>query len=133
MILAHTFPVVFSLRAFAFNQDIKAVRGREGLDNRFLAYWFCANDQLLLRKVTEATHGTNRFDLKDLYRMSIAIPREPEQQEICKRLDILSSRIEQEMAFTDKLKEMKHGLMHDLLTGDVPINPSVSVSEPAHV
>jgi len=133
MILAHTFPVVFSSRPFAFNQDIKAVRGRDGLDNRFLAYWFCANDQILLRKVTEATHGTKRFDLKDLYSMGIAIPPGPEQQEICRRLDTLGSRIEQDRAFAEKLKEMKQGLMQDLLTGEVPVNLNCPVCEPANV
>ena len=133
MILAHTFPVVLSSRPFAFNQDIKSVRGREGLGNRFLAYWFCAMAQLLLHKVTEATHGTKRFDLRDLYNTGIAIPSRPEQQEICRRLDSLSSRIEEEGLIAGKFKAIKRGLMQDLLAGKYPLCVETPEVEPAHV
>jgi restriction endonuclease S subunit len=57
MILAHTFPVVFGSRPFAFNQDIKALRGRHGLNNRFLAHWLCANQDAFLRKTTDMSAG----------------------------------------------------------------------------
>jgi type I restriction enzyme S subunit len=121
MILAHSFPVVVNGTEFAFNQDVKAVIGRPHLNTRYLAYWFVAYKDLFLKKTTESTHGTKRFDLRDLYQIQIGIPSEAEQQRIIDRLDIFEKRISAEIAQRDKLKIQKLGLMQDLLTGRVPV------------
>lgn len=121
MILAHSFPVVVNNTEFSFNQDVKAVIGRLPLKNRYLAYWFVANTDLLLKKTTESTHGTKRFDLQDLYQIQIGIPSELEQQNIIDRLDMFEKSINAEVAKRDKLKTQRFGLMQDLLTGKVPV------------
>lgn len=122
MILAHSFPVVVNSVEFAFNQDVKAVVGRAPLLNRFLAYWFVANTDLFLKKTTESTHGTKRFDLNDLYKIDIGVPAESEQLRMIARLDVVENRIQTETQRCDKLRQQKSGLMHDLLTGKVPVN-----------
>ncbi len=48
MILAHTFPVCLNTTPFAFNQDIKAIRGGPSVLTRFLGYWFACNANLFL-------------------------------------------------------------------------------------
>jgi type I restriction enzyme, S subunit len=130
MILAHSFPVVLNKTEFSFNQDVKAVIGRSSLMNRFLAYWFVANTDLFLKKTTESTHGTKRFDLNDLYKIEIGVPSEPEQQRVIDRLDIVEKRIRAEIEQRYKLRTQKLGLMQDLLTGKVPVQ--VDESEHAH-
>lgn len=127
MILAHSFPVVLGLKDFAFNQDIKAVQVGNRLTSRFLAYWFVGHKDLFLRKTTEATHGTKRFDLLEISKLSIGLPETDEQNAIVTRLDSISTRIDSEQALIAKLRQQKHGLMHDLLTGRV----RVKVAEPA--
>ncbi len=126
MILAHTFPVVYSSSEFCFNQDIKSVSGRDELNNRFLAYWFVSNQDLFLKKTTEATHGTKRFDMKDLYDVIIGVPSPDEQTQIVLRLEVLTDQLKSEGACLSKLKKQKSGLMQDLLTGKVPVTISES-------
>lgn len=126
MILAHTFPVVYSSSEFCFNQDIKSVSGRDELNNRFLAYWFVSNQDLFLKKTTEATHGTKRFDMKDLYDLIIGVPSPDEQTQIVLRLEVLTDQLKSEGACLSKLKKQKSGLMQDLLTGKVPVTISES-------
>lgn len=121
MILAHTFPVCLSTRPFAFNQDIKAVRGREDLTTRFLAHWFAANANLFLRKTTEATHGTKKLDSKELHRTSIGVPEPDEQVTIVERIEAFDSAIARDVAELGKLHQLKSGLMTDLLTGRVRV------------
>jgi type I restriction enzyme S subunit len=121
MILAHTFPVCLCSRPFAFNQDIKAVRGRGKLGNRFLAQWFVSNSSEFLRKVSEATHGTKKLDMSELHRVYIGVPSPDEQQAILERLDALDEYIAVEMSELNKLVGLKTGLMADLLTGRVPV------------
>lgn len=127
MILAHSFPVVLSSKDFAFNQDIKAVQAGDRLTSRFLAYWFVGHTDLFLKKTTEATHGTKRFDLQEISKLSIGLPKPDEQNAIVTRLDSISTRMDSEQTLVAKLRQQKHGLMQDLLTGRV----CVKVAEPA--
>jgi len=121
MILAHTFPVCLSTRPFAFNQDIKAVRGREDLKTRFLAHWFAANASAFLRKTTEATHGTKKLDSKELHHSQIGVPEAEEQDAIVGRIEAFNSAIAGWTAELGKLNLLKSGLMNDLLTGRVRV------------
>jgi type I restriction enzyme S subunit len=121
MILAHTFPVCLSTRPFAFNQDIKAVRGRAELTTRFLAHWFAANASVFLRKTTEATHGTKKLDSKELHRTPIGVPEPEEQATIVERIEAFDSAIAGDGTEVGKLQQMKSGLMTDLLTGRVRV------------
>ncbi len=121
MILAHSFPVVLSTTEFSFNQDVKAIIGKAQLDNRFLAFWMVANTELFLRKTTEATHGTKRFESRDLYEIIIGIPKPSEQKRIVLRLNSLEIRIAFEKNQLKKLRTQKLGLMQDLLSGRVAV------------
>jgi len=124
MILAHSFPVVIGLREFAFNQDIKAVCARGDLSNRFLAYWFRAHRDTLLKRTSESTHGTKRFDLRELLGMVLAVPSIEEQIAVVDRLDTIGSAIDEEGRSLAKLYQQKQGLMQDLLGGRLRVEVS---------
>jgi type I restriction enzyme S subunit len=51
----------------------------------------------------------------------IALPSREEQQAIIKRISAVNGRIEQMKTEAGKLRNQKSGLMHDLLTGKVPV------------
>src|SRR5450432_1724043 len=82
MILAHTFPVCITSVPMAFNQDVKAIVASPDVEPRFLAYWLSSHSNDLLKITTTATHGTKRFDMKDLFEVGIAIPGRDEQERI---------------------------------------------------
>ncbi|MEQ1845511.1 MAG: restriction endonuclease subunit S [Nitrospira sp.] len=113
---------------FAFNQDIKAVQAGNRLENRFLAYWFVGHTDRFLKKTTEATHGTKRFDLQEITKLWIGLPETNEQTAIVTQLDSISTRIDLEQALSAKLRQQKHGLMHDLLTGRVRVKVAETAS-----
>ena len=123
MILAHTFPVCISTQPFAFNQDIKAVRGRGLLKNWYLAHWFSANADNFLRRATEATHGTKKLDRDEIARIYIAVPPPDEQDEIGRRIDQTDAHLALCSDELRKLEAIRHGLLADLLA-----SPSRAVS-----
>lgn len=65
-----------------------------------------------------AVQGINLGDLRCL---PVPVPPLPEQKQIADRLDAFDLRIRSEESYLDKLKLQKRGLMHDLLTGQVPV------------
>lgn len=120
MVLAHTLPVCVTTREVTFNQDIKAIACNAEVLPLYLAFWLAANSAKLLNLVTESTHGTKRFDMRDLLGAKIGLPEDEEEQkrivEVASNHDAL---IRVEEANRNKLIQIKKGLMHDLLTGRV--------------
>lgn len=71
------------------------------------------------RQTTSIAHlGAERFG-----GMPIAVPEFEEQVRIVSALDSISSLVLAEQRHLDKLRRHKAALMHDLLTGKVPVTP----------
>lgn len=129
MILAHTFPVCIANRAMAFNQDVKAIIAAPDVAPRFLAYWLVCNADNFLKITTTATHGTKRFDMKELFDVVMPKPGKPEQNRIITRLDSAEKLIDSNRKIVSKLRMLKTGLMQDLLTGRQRVNPLLQSEE----
>jgi type I restriction enzyme S subunit len=117
MILAHTFPVCIANRPMAFNQDVKAIAAGPAVEARFLAYWLVSQADNFLKLTTTATHGTRRFDMKELFDVVIPIPEKEEQTRVVTRLDAAEEQMDSNRKIVRKLRSLKTGLMQDLLTG----------------
>jgi type I restriction enzyme, S subunit len=118
MILAHTFPVGYATSPMSFNQDVKAVVVSPNIIDRYLAYWFLAHAHDVLKIATTATHGTKRFDMKDLFSLYVPVPTKHEQSEITRAIDGLQKEMDFSISHAKKLQTLKAGLMQDLLTGN---------------
>ena len=117
MILAHTFPVAVATRPIAFNQDIKALTVRVGIDSEFILRWLQANAQRVLEIASESTHGTKRIPSSDLFSMKIALPPLPAQHSIAGALSDADALIESLERLIEKKRKFKQGAMQELLTG----------------
>ncbi|MFN9816000.1 MAG: restriction endonuclease subunit S [Burkholderiales bacterium] len=89
------------------------------------------NQDRVIRQVAAITAGVTRpkVTLADFRAIKIAKPELDEQQRISFRLNRIQDQINIELARISKLQNQKLGLMHDLLTGKVP----VKVKEPEAV
>ena len=129
MILAHTFPVCIANRPMAFNQDVKAIITGPSVEARFLAYWLVSRAENFLKITTTATHGTRRFDMKELFDVIMPKPEREEQSRVVTRLDAAEAQIDSNRKIAGKLRLLKTGLMQDLLTGRKRVT-SLLESEP---
>jgi type I restriction enzyme S subunit len=68
----------------------------------------------------QAVQGIN---LGEVRKTPIVIPKKDEQRDICARIDLILKKLETERSLLLELSKQKAGLMHDLLTGKVPVNP----------
>jgi type I restriction enzyme S subunit len=68
--------------------------------------------------------GVPKLALFRIENLRIVIPSIEEQQEIVKATSVIASRIDAESKRLKKLRNVKSGLMHDLLNGRVSIRPS---------
>lgn len=65
--------------------------------------------------------GFPKINREELSEYETALPPYQEQECIAKVLDIHDTRIRAEEAYRDKLKQLKQGLIDDLLTGRVRV------------
>ena len=94
------------------------------VEHEFL-YWILRSRQFR-KQIDKTSQGTKVQHLynRDLDRVKLGVPiQSGEQIKIALRLNNVSEKIRAEMDSLQKLKKQKSGLMHDLLTGKVPVTP----------
>lgn len=100
--------------------------GSSKSDPQFIS--FAYRHDLVQRQVTARAVGTTMLSLNNAVMESLLFPsvKTEEQKAISSRLSTVENKIEACEIERKKLQKMKHGLMHDLLTGRV----WVMVAEP---
>jgi len=108
---------------FGFERNIAYIKPIAAtINSRFLFY------SLQTREVKDQVeslvmgNAQKLISLGNLGRIIINLPSIHEQETIHKKLDIIDSKIESEIILNKKYKNIKKGLMHDLLTGKVRVN-----------
>lgn len=103
------------------NQHLFKVVPADGIDRSFLFHVLQAS----VAEMGKRTHGSTMKHIKreELREFSVEIPgNEHEQRKIAQILDTLDSAIRETEALIDKLKAVKQGLLHDLLTRGIDAN-----------
>lgn len=97
------------------------IKVNENIIPEFLFYFLRDHKGVLeLQNVTEGS-GQPKINKTKLKTINVLIPETKEQKQIVKVLDIQDKKIETEQQNLAKLKELKIGLMGDLLSGDVRV------------
>ncbi len=101
--------------------DLLISRPADCLRSAYLTAWINSpfgKEQVLRKQGGLAQQHFNVGELRDLF---VAVPSVPEQDEIAARLCAVNGRLAEEGSLANKFGAVKHGLMHDLLTGRVRV------------
>lgn len=113
MILAKEFPVAMAMREIAFNQDLKALCCKDGVDSWFLYYWLLANSYEVRGLVDEAAHGTTRLQSDRLLSLEVNLPPLSTQRTIASILSAYDDLIENNTRRIKILEEMARMLYRE--------------------
>ncbi|MAW80706.1 MAG: restriction endonuclease subunit R [Parvularcula sp.] len=114
MTLLKDVPICILRREMSFNQDVKGLRPKSGVNGLFLAWMLVGNKDRLLAMVNIAGHGTGKIDTDELKSLTLRLPGPTEQQRIADCLTSLDDLIAAETQKLDTLKTHKKGLMQQL-------------------
>lgn len=117
MTLLKDFPVGYTTKEVAFNQDIKALLAKSNIDGLFLSFLLVGNKHKIKNLVTTAGHGTGRLDTESLKAFPVDLPPLPEQRKIAQILSTWDRGIATTEKLIDASKQQKKALMQQLLTG----------------
>jgi type I restriction enzyme S subunit len=106
------------------NQHIALVRpDLEAVNSRFVGHYLAGPvAQTYISKLNDAGAKAG-LNLPTIRGLVTAKPLRPEQDQIAARLDEIDNRIQNATTESAKLRELKAGLMDDLLTGRVRVTP----------
>jgi type I restriction enzyme, S subunit len=114
MTLLKDVPICVLRREMSFNQDVKGLRPKHGVEGVFLACMLIGNKQRLLAMVDIAGHGTGKLDTGELKALDLMLPSPAEQQRIADCLTTFDDLIAAHTQKLDALKTHKKGLMQQL-------------------
>lgn len=130
MTLHNDVPICVAMRDMAFNQDIKALRPKSGVDASFLTYWLLAHKRTLLGSVDFAGHGTGRLNTDTLKAMPVALPPLAEQKAIAAVLGVLDDKIELNRRMNATLEAMARALFQSWFVDFDPLRAKLDGRQP---
>lgn len=133
MILAHTFPVALNLVPVTINQDMKALRPRNRVSSKYLAWMLRGLQPLMLSLTEESAHGTKALRTEQWANQPVPLPSPEEQAELVVLLEQWSQESKQLCSHLqvhiDRLREYRSSLISAAVTGQLDINsPSLEAA-----
>ncbi len=112
-------PIAYRIDGPAWvNNHAHIIRAKPGVSQTFI-FWSIAH-----KDIRQFIAGGTRTKLTqgELRRIEVRAPDEPVRAQIAQILDTLDTTIRQTEAIIEKLKQVKQGLLHDLLTRGINAN-----------
>ena len=130
MTLLNEVPVCVTERPMAFNQDVKALRPKSGVEPSFLPYLVLGNKRRLLGLVDLAGHGTGRINTDELRSLNVRLPPPSEQRAIARVLVALDDKIELNRRMNETLEAMVRALFKSWFVDFDPVRAKMEGWKP---
>ena len=127
-ILRHTLPVAIATSQFTINQDLKVLVPNSFNDEpiaEFLLLLLLSREQEILRRCVKIGTTVESIDWKDFKNLLVGWPSQSERLRICKHIEMFDKKLSIITGELRKLKQLKTGLLDDLLTGRVPVPETI--------
>ncbi|MGH3115133.1 MAG: restriction endonuclease subunit S [Gaiellaceae bacterium] len=129
MTLHDRVPVCLATREVAFNQDVKAIVGRDGVDSTFLFYAVRGRAPILQNLVDSASHGTGRISTRALADMPVLLPSRHDQRRIATLLAALDDKIELNRRIAATAHKLANAIFRSRYSSDDPRLPHEVLGE----
>lgn len=123
MVLANSFPVAIAEKPMAFNQDMKALIAREGMDPDFLLFAVLGRSGDLAAEIGTSAHGTRRIGSSSLDSFLLPVPPIDEQKAIGLTLSSLECRVQAAGARKETLAAAFSVALQMLMAGKLRLLP----------
>jgi type I restriction enzyme S subunit len=123
-------PMGIAGRPVAFNQDVKALKAKEGLLPTYLLYWLLSNEPLLLSIVEYTGIGAGKLDTDMLKGLPLRLPPDPEQHAIVDILTTLDEKIHLNQAMNKTLEAMSQAIFKSWFVDFDPVHAMAEGRQP---
>ena len=118
-ILRKYLPVAMNMLPMAINQDIKALVPNSRIDANYLLHALIGHGDEILARCMKLGTTVESIEFPWMKAFTIPLPPIPEQSAISAVLSDMDSEIADLEAQLTKIRALKQGMMHKLLTGEI--------------
>jgi type I restriction enzyme S subunit len=130
MILARRVPIAWTTAEVTINQDMKALKPREGVHAQFLAHLLDSAQAAFTPLIDEAGHGTRRLPTERWRDLAVVLPPAGEQVAIIRHLEeatvLLNQSIDTAQGEINLLNEYRTRLIADVVTGKLDVREAAA-------
>lgn len=119
MTLLNDVPIAICENPVSFNQDVRCLSAKPGVDSEYLALFLEASKGRIRNFISVAGHGTGRLDSEALMTLPIALLGKNSEARVARHFRAVERAIQHTDALIAATREQKRGLMQQLLTGKV--------------
>ena len=121
MSLATEWRIGMTTREATLNQDLKAIVDDGTVLPELILLWLLVNRDMIRAQADEAGHGTKRLPTDVLYAHAMVMPTRSDQERVAAPLVLLLARIEQNLAETTSLTDLRDTLLPKLISGELRV------------
>ena len=103
--LFNDLPLCFVESPVAFNQDVKCIRSKTEISNKYIFYWLMSQKKYLMAKVGVTGIGAGKFDTDFLSSLEVPIPNKAERDAIVEIMDVITDKISINKRIYDNLQQ----------------------------
>lgn len=119
MILAKNIPICLNEVPMAFNQDMKALVPKKGIEGEYLLYAMQAFKHQLQQHISSAGHGTKHIGTSAIKEMLLPVPPKDDRKAIIAAFRGIEQKIDAAQSKLVSLQSLFKTLLHDLMTGRI--------------
>ena len=109
-------PIGMALKDVAFNQDVKSIITKEGLNEYYFFQWLLSQENIIQNKVTSTGIGAGKLDTSELQNLEIYYPAKSEQTKIATFLSAVDTKIDELTQKHELLIDYKKGMMQQIFS-----------------
>ena len=109
-------PLCFVESPVAFNQDVKCIRSKTEISNKYIFYWLMSQKKFLMAKVGVTGIGAGKFDTDFLANLEVPIPNKAERDAIVEITDNITDKISINEHINDNLQQQLLAVFDKLVT-----------------
>ena len=109
-------PIGMALKDVAFNQDVKSINTKEGLNEYYFFQWLLSQENIIQNKVTSTGIGAGKLDTSELQNLEIYYPAKSEQTKIATFLSAVDTKIDELIQKHELLTDYKKGMMQQIFS-----------------
>jgi type I restriction enzyme S subunit len=121
MSLAKEFRLAVATREMAFNQDLKALQCRPGIDSTIIFHSLFAAREHIRELSTEAAHGTKKLETAVLEALPVLLPTPALQQAFREMTEASDAQRDNLYHQNQKLRAARDLLLPRLMSGEIPV------------
>lgn len=121
-------PICMTLKSVSFNQDVKALIPKNGIDAEYIFYWLRGKEKYLLQLVDHTGIGAGKFNVDQLEKLKVKLPPNPVKERIIDVAKSLDKKLHLNQQTNETLEAMAQAIFKSWFVDFDPVRAKIEAN-----